>query len=159
MRAVSTSRPAAGVLIAHPEMPRSLLLLVSLTFLNGCEFLDLQSSSHETLSEAVQSQAQSWIPSILPASARNIKETHNLDTNEQWLRFTFLDSDASQLLKSCPVVEVAVEQLPRRPLLSWWPSELQRSTKRIPSNFSIHQCSDGGRIAIPRGQSMAFYWR
>ena len=39
-----------------------------------------------------------WIPAILPKSAHDISETHDVDTNEIFGSFNYLDEDEAELL-------------------------------------------------------------
>ncbi len=55
-------------------------LVVLVTLLCGC-FSDVLSSSHATRADAADTISRGWVPAVLPESATDIRESHNLDTN------------------------------------------------------------------------------
>jgi hypothetical protein len=58
----------------------------------GCSRFERPEASYASYSEAEGAGALgpgSWIPEFLPVSAIDIREQHNIDTNERWLRFSF----------------------------------------------------------------------
>jgi hypothetical protein len=59
---------------------------------SGCS--DIDSSSHATRAAASQDIERGWIPSVLPDSAVQICESHNLDTNVGHGSFGFGASDS-----------------------------------------------------------------
>jgi hypothetical protein len=77
---------------------RSFATFISLFLLLGCnEQID---ESYSTYSEAQRAGAveRGWIPSFVPTSARNLKDTHDLDTSRQTLRFTIPPSAAADMV-------------------------------------------------------------
>lgn len=77
---------------------RSFATLISLFLLLGCnEQID---ESYSTYSEAQRAGAveRGWIPSFVPTSARNLKDSHDLDTSRQTLRFTIPPSAAADMV-------------------------------------------------------------
>jgi len=68
-------------------------LAVLVASLCGC-FGDVLSSSHATRAEAADTIGRGWVPSILPESATDIRESHNLDTNVGHGTFAFGAADA-----------------------------------------------------------------
>lgn len=81
-------------------MPRSRFILsfaVS-TLLAGCG--DIIESSHSTLAAARADIERGWIPPILPVSAAQIRERHNLDTNVGRGSFTFGDEGSRDFKES-----------------------------------------------------------
>lgn len=97
------SFPAAGlaatVLTMEWRLAGSVAVLI---LLQGYGWLEYRESSHLNLSAALKSDAQSWIPDFMPASSRNIREGHDLDTNNQWMRFEFDSTDYQKVLEACP---------------------------------------------------------
>lgn len=61
----------------------------------GCN-QDVVESSHATVAAANSDIERGWIPSILPASTVQIRESHNLDTNVGHGTFSFGAADAEQ---------------------------------------------------------------
>jgi hypothetical protein len=68
-------------------------LAVLVASLCGC-FSDVLSNSHATRAEAADAIGRGWIPAILPESATDIRESHNLDTNVGHGTFAFGAADA-----------------------------------------------------------------
>jgi hypothetical protein len=101
LRGVSASEtPPSHALQVRPGAP--LLLRVGgpvvavLMLLSG--FLDETISSHApTRAEAADTIARGWLPAVLPASAMDIRETHDLDTNIGEGAFAFHPRDAASL--------------------------------------------------------------
>ena len=56
----------------------------------GCG--EIRSVTYATYGDAIAAGAQrrGWLPSFVPATATDIREVHDIDTNTQWLRFAFL---------------------------------------------------------------------
>ena len=61
--------------------------------LSACDG-DVQSSSHDTRTEAIDYIERGWIPSVLPESATGIHEWHNVDTNNGHGTFSFAADDS-----------------------------------------------------------------
>ena len=75
--------------------------------LAGCT--DVVESNYATITEAKPDMERGWIPTILPPSTVQIRETHNLDTNIGHGTFSFGALDADQFysaLTALPVGEV-----------------------------------------------------
>lgn len=52
-----------------------------------------------------------WLPAIIPSSARNIEEAHDIDTNEMWFAFEFVNwSPAGD--RNCKPISKADMELP-----------------------------------------------
>lgn len=88
-----------------------------------------------------------WVPPILPPSASDIHERHDIDTNEVWIKFRFDLCDLAVLLKQ--LEELSTKDISslklwglrtprwwhkRRP--DWWPALLsQKSITNATDNF------------------------
>ena len=68
-------------------------LVVLVASLCGCSS-DVLSSSHATRADAADTIGRGWIPAVLPESATDIRESHNLDTNVGHGTFAFGAADA-----------------------------------------------------------------
>ena len=77
--------------------------------------------------EAAGAFARGWLPPFLPPSARAIREIHDLDTNERWLRF---EADSAELAAVAAdlaplALTAARRSAARRPTAGMeWPPEL-----------------------------------
>jgi len=69
-------------------------------------FSDLQINKYPDMDVVKQDHAieRGWIPSILPASAFNIAETHNIDTNEIFGSFYYKSIDEAAFVRQLHIV-------------------------------------------------------
>jgi hypothetical protein len=110
----------SGRRVAAPALSCLVLSFV----LSSCRDLDVVTESYATLDEAVAAGAveRGWIPAGLPASTREIREAHDLDTSRRWGLFNFEPSDAGAL-RAVVGAELSVQGIvcdpPRR--IEWWP--------------------------------------
>ena len=113
-------------------------------------------ATYATLTDAKADGAvtRGWVPEWLPPSARDLQESHNLDTNASWLTFTFDAADANfpnarverRLRGGGTVVEDVCESvapegvvLPWAPQRPWWPKTLRGSAKP-PPDYAYYRC-------------------
>ena len=77
---------------------RSVAAAILTLSLWGCN--EQVDESYSTYSDAQRAGAveRGWIPSFVPSSARDLKDTHNLDTSRQTLRFTIPPSVAAEMV-------------------------------------------------------------
>jgi hypothetical protein len=106
-----------------------------------------------------------WLPDFVPNSTMNIRESHNVDTNECWLVFDFDKSKENAI-----VVELSIPsgtpQLPRSSSTqrrNWWPRALTSPTPVLPQQFQFYSFRDsrGGTwfVAIERQTPKAWCWQ
>ena len=98
---------------------------------------------YETFAEAQAAGATEggWLPTFLPASATDIRDVHNIDTNAQWLSFKAPSGDLRQMLqgfKALSYAEARRTVLPR----PWrvggkWPRELSEPLLATPRDTEI----------------------
>lgn len=67
-------------------------LIVLASLLSACTD-DVLSSSHATRVDAADTIGRGWVPAVLPKSATDIRETHNLDSNVGHGSFQFSAAD------------------------------------------------------------------
>ena len=62
--------------------------------------------SYPTYADAQRAGAvdRGWVPAFVPASARDIRDTHNLDTNRQTLRFAIPPSQVATMVSGLRTV-------------------------------------------------------
>lgn len=87
------------------EMRKLSAAALSLSLVACSEQVD---ESYATWAEAARSGAieRGWVPAFVPHSARDIRDSHNLDTNAQTLQFTAGPSDVQAMvagLRPAPV--------------------------------------------------------
>ena len=78
------------LMIWTPQMyaPKLLPVVMLSIALSGC--MEVASTEYADRNQAVSRQAigeSKWLPSWLPEDAVNIRESHDMDTNESWLVF------------------------------------------------------------------------
>jgi len=83
----------------------TLILIVSIVLLSYPS--DEQSNSYKNLLTAKADNAieKGWVPAIIPESAYDIGETHNLDTNVFYGSFYYEEKDEAILLKHLTPIE------------------------------------------------------
>lgn len=83
--------------MAHPLFERICVLAVSISVFIGCS--DLQELHYQNLDAARSDGAfeRGWLPVTIPSTSSNIREAHDLDTNEGWLVLDFAPDEYPQL--------------------------------------------------------------
>lgn len=78
------------------------LFTILIFLLINQNFEDMQISKYETLEEVKNNKAiqGGWIPAILPASAYDIVESHDLDTNTIFGSFKYKDEDEETFIQN-----------------------------------------------------------
>lgn len=101
----------------------------------------------------------SWVPGWLPKTASEIKESHDVDTNEAWLVFNFSPSD--RFYKSCQEMEYEHVLLPQIRQSVRYPEFVRKLTKKIRTSTEyFYQCgNDSSRfLAIDHENMRGFIW-
>jgi hypothetical protein len=168
------ARSLSCALCVHEEelsVNPAIVLLVALALV-GC---DCRAVSYSTLDAAKADGAvrRGWIPEFVPASARDIRMSYDLDTNEIWLRFAISPDAIGSMLSVCKEDRPRHwAAYPRVPCSGWrwWPSALTRGAENTPeSTFdTIYWCErsprggwmsrTGGFIVVDSAASTAYYW-
>ena len=79
-----------------------LLFFVAIYFILTHYFGDVQINKYDSKAAAQQEQAieKGWIPSILPESAYEIAETHDVDRNELFGSFYYKEKDEKAFMEN-----------------------------------------------------------
>ena len=143
--------------------------------LSGCVQFDdngdVISNKYASFKEASKARVfeSGWLPRALPVSAANIIETHNVDNNEIWLRFSYSGNDIDRLTQTCiPTYKVQLPNTKRTKRdVAWWPKELldsgdEKNIKRL-IIFSCPKMQHASSIypanvAIEAEIHTAWYW-
>ena len=150
------------------------LLVVALCLSPACHVPDTRPESHyPTFAAAVAdgAVARGWVPDMLPADATDIREMHDLDTEEVWIRFTSGAAALGDMARACAEVgalEVAWPRGTRR--LSWWPHDMPQAVSSPASRWRFFRCPSPDRypgqrytlptfLALAGGERHAWYWR
>lgn len=81
-------------------------------------YTETMAGTYATHADAMRDGAgpRGWLPAYLPATAVEIREVHNLDTNQQWLRFRVPASDARRMVVGMePVPHPGARNIAPRP--------------------------------------------
>jgi len=108
-----------------------------------------------------------WVPSFVPQSATDIRETHCIERSDQWMKFRFEPSEMEEMLEMVtPVAKDSVRLPPHGPTIicSWWPHTLVNNTKSGElSNYEFYEYksarSNLGYLAIESDKPRAWYWQ
>ena len=87
----------------------SLPLLLPALVLVSCEYIENPTSRYSTYQSAREAGALEegrWIPPFLPESARNLVETHNIDSNVLKISFEYSPDDLGGLISECRELKV-----------------------------------------------------
>jgi len=85
-----------------------LLFFVGIYFLLNSYFFDVQINKYPDMTAVKEDKAidRGWVPALLPDSAYDIEETHDIDTNQLFGRFYYKEEDEKELMeKLSPVPE------------------------------------------------------
>lgn len=112
---------------------------------------------YPTREDAVRSGAFSrgWLPEWLPASSREIWETHDQDSNDLYVKFEFDKAELEAFLKVAHAVPVAEKDRPKLPTIGepWWP-------KKLAMGHYYHVDHGEGKsvLVLDQTTSMAVLW-
>ncbi len=83
-----------------------LLFFVAVFFMLKSYFSDMQISKYPDLQTVKEDRAieKGWVPAILPGSAYDIEETHDIDTNQLVGRFYYKEKDEAGLMEKMTTV-------------------------------------------------------
>lgn len=162
MRIVSSEWAGATVLTGMAmNFPRCWLVIVAALSVGGCKRLETPESSFPDVQAAVAAGAveRGWVPAFLAPSAKELRERHDLDTNEVWLRYSF--GEEAFVVGACRNADAAHIAKPRKSAGQWWPDTLTQKTpsEGHSSSFEYYQCTNGGFIAADHQTTTAYYWR
>ncbi len=78
-----------------------LIIMGLVYFIFSYFFIDVQINKYADLETVKEQQAikNGWVPSILPLTAYEITETHNIDTNELFGSFKYKEKDEASFIK------------------------------------------------------------
>ena len=108
-----------------------------------------------------------WIPEIVPTTATEIHEQHDLATNNVWIRFTIPSSDKNRLttgLKKLSDAEIQKVKVQRPSKADWWFEGLIQQSpandNALNAEIFIVKCHEGesGYIAFDRTSQKVYYW-
>ena len=132
----------------------NVFLLLSTLLITGCFglFDTTFSKSYQNYEEAVADGAmeRGWIPDSLPASAVNIWEKHDLDTNETILKFDVDRTESTNLIRDCQTVDTVLK--PKKLTAKWWSNNL------VSSADTYFYCDEDNAYMVVDNNTI-YYWR
>ena len=141
------------------------LLLALLVGASGCS--EVMGASYATYGDAERAGAvaRGWIPSFVPRSATDIREVHDLDTSEQWLRFRVPVGDTSVAIGAAPLPLSDARRSARKPppAVGPWLPELRDPpliTPRAGVRAYRHRGPGPGArcVALDTRENLAYAW-
>ena len=163
MREPVQAIPATLVQSSEVSLRKGIVAVVLLgTQLCGGGCSDRRESAFASMKEArsTGAVARGWVPNDLPESATDLREAHDVDTNEVWGTFRLPSSERARTMTLARVESSQISgQSVRAPRASWWPERLsgnldgrvlEKSGFEVylspaPSNFWIAIDQNGGR--------------
>lgn len=118
-----------------------------------------QTINYHTRLDATRDGAfeRGWLPHWLPASSKNIWETHDLDSNAVYFKFNFDRDKIDDWLKASEAVLIPENLHPKLPLLkeTWWPKNIHEGKA-----FTVKMSNenDFGMLVIDYQNSVAMCW-
>lgn len=102
--------------------------------------------------EAVEAGAveRGWIPDFLPSSSTQIRDVHDLDTNEGWLRFEYASEDREALVgRLIPASTSELTAAPLRdPRVDWWDHERLLALAEGEAGASVYRSVESNRLVL-----------
>jgi hypothetical protein len=140
------------------------LLLVFIVLVVGCERLDVIENNYADMADAISSGAVAAgrIPDFLPPQARDIKEVHNVDTHEVWVRFLIGHDGEEEIKEVCVLLDYQDVSFPRK-VVRWWPSDLTvaRELSKEEAEYTFYACDRNSFMATRDSGYVnltAYYW-
>lgn len=160
---VAAAATAKGVSEMSAHMWRrsagACLILLSVVACN-----ETPESTYRTLEEARRAGAieRGWIPESVPAFASNIREKHDLDTNEVWGAFEFPEERRTAVVTT--LRSVPSEYLRGRAIgsggVAWWPRSLEQLDEQLlnGNEYTFFVTPDGFFMALEQRRPNCFFW-
>ena len=141
---------------------RRFVVVLSLTVAMSACFWERPESSYSSFAEAERSAAvdKGWIPAWLPSSATEIREMHDIDTNESMLAFTYDAEQGWELPSDCQPVsyaQIASPRFSRR----WWPDpeSLEQAYELYRCKGDVPFSSAATWVGRHRSEQQGVHWR
>ena len=131
----------------------------------GCD--ETSSSSYKTLDDATRDGAVGgWLPRAIPDSAINIRETHDIDTNETWAAFALPSHQRNAFtsrLKEAQPSNVAGLRIDSARSPSWWPRRFTGTLTEIAmQQRNCHFYVDAAPqevFVVCESEAVVWFWR
>jgi hypothetical protein len=101
-----------------------------------------------------------WVPSWLPTSAHSINETHNIDTNEVWMKFKFNTNEIIGI-EACSIdntTDFKKANGPRVKNHSWWVKPEGNDWEGYICKWKMVEHPREARLIVSKNNGIALYW-
>lgn len=125
--------------------------------MSACAWIEEPYSHFSDRQEAVDAEmfAKGWLPEWLPASSKNLREKHSVDTSVSILRFEYaVSADAPPFGDACVPTTWEFVESPRLDAW-WWPDAV--TLRSMPQLYDCR--NESGYLAIPADGGIAYFWR
>lgn len=122
----------------------ALVAVLSACTLAGCwEVSEISYKNFEEAKKAGAIGESKWLPEWLPEDARDIRESHDVDTNQSWLSFRL--ETPLRLPSSCSPVR-SLESVDASRVLKFpgFVRDMQQRIKELEGEF--YECSEGNAV-------------
>ncbi len=132
-----------------------------------CSCSDTETNAYATRAEAEAAGAiaRGWVPRGLPDSAYEIREVHDVDSNQRWGLFNFAAADRDALRRILTPEEVSIAGVRSEPppaRIEWWPLIFRRDAdpEQLKSaGLQAYRARDERLIVVVNwNQGRAYYW-
>jgi len=132
------------------------LISVSVHLLIGCS--ETTESKYVSFDKAKELGAidSGWVPGIVPETTGEIIESHNIDTNQQILRFSYDPEIAEKLSISCKNISPREVRWPDL-TAKWWPTQL--TTGLTTHSEVFFWCKESNGFVATNYQEYVYFWR
>ena len=152
-----------------------IFIVLALGLIHWVKYINWSESHYRNMRAAQADTAveRGWIPEWLPVSTRDIRETHNLDTNQIWISFKFERDDFLKAIENTNAQSLSSLRLdigPYRRKITWWPDRndpaltapdaewrYYKGRGRIP--FQIGGINYDYFVAADLSRGVAYYWQ
>jgi hypothetical protein len=144
--------PCKVLAVRDAPIPTVLVMVASLLLMTGCK--EQLESHYLTVNAATQAGAfkRGWLPAVLQPDGTDMREWHDLDSNEVRGRFALNDSVLHRLQSDC---EESQEKPPTDNGPIWW-LHTSLDGKTAP-NFHVLRC-DNFLVSTDRANGVGYFW-
>ena len=141
------------VLVVKGTMIQAVLVLVVAATMTGCN--EQPESHYPTVAAAAQAGGfeHGWLPAVLNPDVTDIREWHDLDTNEVRGQFALNDPVLHRLQSDCKQATDVPRHIRSAP--SWWPDSIERG--ELVSSRAAFRCGDFF-VAVNTSNRAGYFW-
>lgn len=136
------------------------IIFSAMAFMVTLAKMEITYSFFENFNAADVSIKAGWIPKWIPASSYNIEESHDIDSNVSWIKFTYYNFGESEL-SQCVLGSVSDMKIPERRYIRRFPRFVTEMVDLMKSmdQLEFYICDNGNSyLVIYREENTAFSW-